>query len=166
MTRAFLGLGSNMGNKVENLMQAIQLLEENPALKVERIAGLYKTAPYGYLEQDWFLNTAVEVETSLSPRELLQTIHDVEQRLGRQRTIHWGPRTIDIDILTFGEYKVEEPDLTIPHKEIGKRAFVLIPLAELEPDLSIGSTTVKLALKTLQENEGKDTLGVTKYQGN
>lgn len=134
---AYIGLGSNLGDKEANLKKALELLDASPEVQVKKVASLYRTAPVGFTEQDWFLNTVVGVETSLSPHELLSLLLDIEERLGRVRTIRWGPRTVDLDLLLFGREEVNTPDLMIPHLRMSERAFVMVPLAELAPKLII-----------------------------
>lgn len=134
MTRVFLGLGSNLGNRLEYLQQAIGLLEESPGVMIVRVSSVYETEPVGFKEQGRFYNAVTEIETSLSPRDLLKLILDIELRLGRVRTRPWGPRTIDLDILLYGDEVIEEPDMIIPHPRMVERAFVLIPLLEIWPE--------------------------------
>ena len=133
----YLSLGSNLGDKANYLKEAYKLLGENPQIRVTGKSSLYETEPVGYTEQDFFLNGVIEIETSLEPNALLSITRNIENQLGRKRTIHWGPRTIDIDILTFNEEVINEPELIIPHREMHRRRFVLIPLAELNPALKI-----------------------------
>lgn len=129
--KTYLALGSNLGNRLENLHQAVAMLDDHPQIQVLEKAGIYETEPYGDVPQDDFLNTVISVETTLSPRKLLKYIHKVEKRLGRERLIHWGPRTIDIDILLMEGQTLTTPELTIPHVELTKRSFVLIPLQDI-----------------------------------
>ena len=137
MSRAFLGLGANLGNKEVALKQALALISASYRLKLTAYSSLYKTAPWGLTDQPAFLNAVAEVETELPPRQLLQICQGVEQALGRARDIHWGPRAIDIDILLYDNLTVDEADLKIPHPYLQQRAFVLIPLQELAPHLPL-----------------------------
>lgn len=137
LNTAYIGLGSNLGDKEANIKKALKLLEASPGVHVKRVASFYRTAPVGYTRQDWFLNTAAEVETDLKPHELLSHLLDIEERLGRVRTVHWGPRTIDLDLLIFGREEVNTPDLIVPHPRMSERAFVMVPLAELVPEFII-----------------------------
>jgi len=132
LSSVWLGLGSNVGDKRANLQAALERLACHAAIM--RVSSLYRTAPVGYLDQDWFLNAAVGVETSLSPLELLAVIHGIETRLGRVRTIANGPRTIDLDILLWDGMVLDSPELKIPHPRMHERLFVLAPLAEIAPD--------------------------------
>lgn len=133
-TTAYLSLGSNIGDRYWYLCEAIRLLE-SPDLTVIRKSGIYETAPRDLESQPWFLNLVIEVRTSLYPRQLLARALKVESRLGRKRTVRFGPRTVDIDILLFGQFVMETPELTIPHPRMCDRRFVLEPLAELAPNL-------------------------------
>ncbi len=126
---AYLGLGSNLGDCEDNLRQAISLLGERG--EITALSSVYETEPWGYTEQPSFLNMACGLQTALSPQQLLAVAQDVERRLGRMRTIRYGPRTIDVDILLYGDLVVDAPDLQIPHPGIPERAFVLAPLAEI-----------------------------------
>lgn len=137
MTRGFLGLGSNLGDRRAQLEAALAALARGPALEVRRVAGFYRTAPLGPVKQDWFLNTVAEIATELTPRALLERCQAVEHSLGRVRHEHWGPRTIDIDVLWLESGGVTEPDLTLPHPGIHLRSFVLAPLSELAPELQL-----------------------------
>ncbi len=136
-TTVYIGLGSNLGDKAANIKKALELLGDTPGIQVKKIASLYKTAPLYVTRQDWFLNTAAEIETDLTPRLLLTTLKDVEKKLDRTPTVRWGPRTIDLDILLFGAEKIEDEDLVIPHPRMIERAFVMAPLAEIAPHLCI-----------------------------
>lgn len=131
--RAFLGLGSNVGRRQQALSAAICALEDAQHLCVVRSASVYETEPIGVPDQPWFLNTAVEVCTGLSPRALLGRCKAVENQLGRRPSVRWGPREIDVDVLLYGQWLVREPDLWIPHPQMRHRKFVLAPLLELIP---------------------------------
>ena len=146
--RAFVGLGSNLGDRQEMLKQARQLLAALPGTTLAHASSLYVTAPVGGPEQDDYLNQVVELLTSLSPRELLKAIGRIEAGLGRERPVRWGPRSIDIDILWYDGSSLAEPDLEVPHPRLEERRFVLEPLAELAPDLVLPSgRTVEEALE-------------------
>lgn len=139
MTRVFVGLGSNQGDSFRLLQRAQTALDALPRTVVRRCSHFYRTAPVGQLDQPDFINAVVELETTLEPRALLRAMQSIENDLGRSRDPgrRWGPRTIDLDLLLFGQSVVHEPDLTVPHPRMGERAFVLEPLAELAPDLDI-----------------------------
>lgn len=134
MRRFFLGLGSNLGDREHNLAQAVCLLARTPGVLVRRRSSLYESAPVGPDQPD-FLNAALEVETELTPVQLLEVVKRIERELGRTPGPRWGPRTLDIDLLLADEI-VAEPQLQVPHLELHKRAFALIPLCELAPEAS------------------------------
>ena len=136
MADVYLGLGSNLGDKAANLREALRLLygARSAAIALLTVSSLYRTKPVGYVEQDWFLNAAVHIKTSLSPRELLTQLIEIECELGRVRTRRNGPRTIDLDILLWEDLVVNKDDLVIPHPRLHERLFVLEPLAEIAPD--------------------------------
>jgi 2-amino-4-hydroxy-6-hydroxymethyldihydropteridine diphosphokinase len=132
-TIAYIGIGSNVGDREANCRKAIELLAE--AGRVISVSSLYYTEPVGYKEQEDFINAVVSLETDLSARELLDACHAIEDRLGRKRTLRWGPRTIDLDILLYGDLMMSQPDLVIPHPLMATRKFVLAPLAEIAPEV-------------------------------
>lgn len=136
MAIAYIGLGSNLGRKKANIRKAVKLLDKKKDIKILKVSSLYETEPVGYVKQDWFVNACLKAETNLSPRQLLSVLKDIEKKLKRKRRfIKWGPRTIDLDILLYDNLRLKTKDLVIPHPEMHKRAFVLIPLMELEPNL-------------------------------
>ena len=130
----YLSLGSNIGDRLRYLTQATQLLSEHLHICVTKISSVYETSAWGLVDQDDFYNIVLEVETSLLPKELLEVCQKIESDLERTRKIHWGPRTIDIDILLYEGVQLREKFLTIPHKYLLERPFVTIPLAEIAPD--------------------------------
>ena len=132
-TQAFLALGSNLGDRLATLQRAVDLLAAVPGVEVVRSSRVYETEPVGPPQPD-YLNAVVEVRTSLAPGELLTACLGVEDALGRIRAERWGPRTVDVDVLTYGDRDVDEPDLTIPHPRMHERGFVLVPLLELTAD--------------------------------
>ena len=134
MKRIYLSLGSNIGDREANLRKAIEQLASQD-MRVLHTSRIYETEPVDYVDQAWFLNLVVEAETTLFPMQLLTRVGRVERDLGRKRTVRKGPRTIDIDILFYGAAVVETTRLEIPHPRIAERRFVLVPLAELAPDL-------------------------------
>ncbi len=149
--RVYLGLGSNLGDRAEMLVQARALLDADD-LQVVAASRVYESLPWGVVGQPPFLNQVLEVRTTLSPRELLTRCHDVEARLGRVRSTRWGPRTIDIDILVYGTLQVADPDLRIPHPQLRHRAFALVPLADLGAGLRVpGEGTVRSLLDALPD---------------
>ena len=134
MKTVFLGLGSNLGDREQILQAAVNALHTRD-LHVHRLSGVYETEPMEIRDQRWFLNLVAEARTDLFPRQLLARVARIEQALGRRRMLPKGPRTIDIDILFYGNFVVRMPALTIPHPRLAERRFVLAPLAELVPDL-------------------------------
>lgn len=133
MNVVYLSIGTNIGDRLANLQLAMKLLMENPAIHVEKISSIYETGAVGYTEQADFLNIAVKLETTLNPFEMLDVCQSVENELGRVREFRWGPRIIDLDILLFNQENIEAENLMIPHERMFERAFVLIPLTEIEP---------------------------------
>lgn len=131
--RVYLSIGSNMGDKKANLEFGIAQLESTENIKEIKVSSYIETEPYGVLLQDTFLNAAVEMQTLCSPEELLQLLHKIEADAGRERLIHWGPRTLDLDILFYDDLVMDSADLIIPHVDMANRSFVLEPLAELCP---------------------------------
>ncbi|NLL06114.1 MAG: 2-amino-4-hydroxy-6-hydroxymethyldihydropteridine diphosphokinase [Clostridiaceae bacterium] len=131
MYKVFLSLGSNLGDRENNLMEAIKKIKDMDEIKLTKVSNIYETEPVGYLEQGRFLNMAIKLLTKLAPLELLNKLQAVENLLMRTREIHWGPRTIDIDILMIDNLKMDTKELTVPHPRMLERAFVLVPLMEL-----------------------------------
>ncbi len=149
MARAYLGLGSNIGDKRAMIRDAVARMHAAPGVSVVRRSGDYRTPPWGDTDQDWFVNASVAVDTSLEPLDLLHACLRIERQLGRQRTRKWGPRMIDIDILDYEGRAVSGAELVLPHPFMLERAFVLVPLAEIAPDLVIAGTPVRAALDRL-----------------
>lgn len=135
MKRAYLGLGTNLGDRHGNLDRAVELLSVDPRLAVARRSAIYETEPRDVVDQPWFLNCVVEVETSMFPMQLLAHAQSVEREMGRSRRSDKGPRVIDIDILLYGSFAIKTPRLEVPHPRLTERRFALAPLAELAADL-------------------------------
>lgn len=150
MTRAFLGIGSNIGDTKKHIEDSINLLEEITNIRIIKISSYYETEPIGYTEQDWFLNIVVEIDTDLKPYELLQYCNEIEAILHRKRLIRWGPRTIDIDILLYDNFTSNDEKLIIPHPRMLERAFVMIPLQEIAPDLTIDGKNIDEIIEELK----------------
>jgi 2-amino-4-hydroxy-6-hydroxymethyldihydropteridine diphosphokinase len=131
---AYLGLGSNLGDRLANLQRAVELLAADPGVRVTASSRVWETDPVGGPEQPDYLNVVLRLETELAPHELLALAHHVEAELGRTREVRWGPRTIDVDLLLVGNAMLDDPSLTLPHPRMLERAFVLLPLLELDPD--------------------------------
>lgn len=127
----FIGVGSNLDNPAERCLEAFRRLSSVSGIKVLRRSSLYQTEPVGFTEQDWFVNTVIEIRTALSPRELLNALQRVEEGMGRVRGPRWGPRVIDLDILLYGQDVIQDEDLIVPHPLLHKRRFVLEPLCEI-----------------------------------
>ncbi len=134
MPRALIAFGGNVGDVEGNLRLALEALAALPGTRVVRVSGLYRTAPVGVVDQPAFVNGAAEVETALGPAELLRHLLDIEVGLGRVRDVRWGPRTVDLDLILYGEQVVSTPDLEVPHPRMHERGFVLVPLAEIAPE--------------------------------
>ena len=153
---AYLGLGSNLGLREDNLLRAIDLLR--PLVRVHCSSSVYQTAPWGYVEQPIFLNCVLEVTSTLAPHRLLDSVIGLEREMGRQRGARYGPRLIDVDILLYGNLNLDHSDLQIPHPRMHMRAFVLVPLAELAPNLNHPALNCSIAALAQRVN-GKE--GVT-----
>jgi len=137
VTIAYVGLGANLGSREETLRRAVELLGEADGVDVLAISKLRETEPVGVVDQPLFLNGAVAVETTRAPRELLDLLLGIERSLGRVREERWGPRTIDLDLLVYGDQMVDVPGLRVPHPHLHERRFALEPLAELHPHLEV-----------------------------
>lgn len=138
MVRAFVGIGSNLGDRESRLARAVERLDHSPGIRVVRRSRLHETEPVGIPDQPKFLNGVIELETDLEPRPLLEHLMAVEASLGRVRSPdvpRWGPRPIDLDLLIYGDLTIDEPDLHVPHPRLREREFVLLPLSELEPEM-------------------------------
>ena len=142
VVEASLGLGGNIGDVTGSFIYALRRLSDTPGVSLRRASSIYLTPPWGKLDQPSFLNMAAVVETNLPPRALLAVCLQIEHEMGRRRLEQWGPRTLDIDILTYGAATIDEPDLKTPHPRIAERAFVLAPLAEIAPYLRIADQEV------------------------
>lgn len=134
MARAFLSLGSNVGDRPAKLRRALDLLSSTPGITLMRVAGVYETEPVGVRDQPYFLNTVVEISTELEPGALLAAVKKVEKQIGRTPTYRWGPREIDVDLLQYDQVPLDTEELTLPHLRMKERLFVLLPLRELCPD--------------------------------
>jgi 2-amino-4-hydroxy-6-hydroxymethyldihydropteridine diphosphokinase len=148
---AYIGLGSNMGDKLGICRRAVEMLGK--AGHLIKVSSFYCTEPVGYANQEDFVNAVAEIETALSPAALLARCHVIEDALGRSRMVRWGPRTIDLDILLYGGQVIDDAELTIPHPLMATRAFVLIPLSEIAPEIvhPVLHTTVAQLLRDLRD---------------
>jgi 2-amino-4-hydroxy-6-hydroxymethyldihydropteridine diphosphokinase len=152
---AWIGLGSNLGKPATQLRAAIQKLEQTEGIELKRCSGFYRTAPWGNEDQDDFLNAVVVLDTTFQPHDLLKALLDIEQQMGRERSGEkWGPRCIDLDLLTYEDLLLKTTDLELPHPRMHLRAFVLQPLLELDPDFSIpGVGPAAACLSSLKQQQ-------------
>lgn len=134
MATAYIGLGSNIGDRAGNIQRALDMLNTTQDLDVLAVSSLYETEPEGYEDQAWFANAVAKVETALSPRELLGLLKEIEKTIGRRESVRWGPREIDLDLLLYDQLCLENSYITIPHPLMHQRAFVLVPMAEIAAD--------------------------------
>lgn len=149
----YIGLGSNLGNRLENIRKAIELMKEQ-GIEIVKESSIYETEPMGYKEQGWFLNSVVKGKTELSPKTLWKRLEKIEKLMGREREIKWGPRIIDLDILFYGDKILNGKELQIPHSELHKRRFVLVPLEEIAPELvhPVLNKSIRELLGELKDN--------------
>tara|TARA_B100001964_G_scaffold237742_1_gene301834 strand:+ start:1467 stop:1949 length:483 start_codon:yes stop_codon:yes gene_type:complete len=154
MTIAYIGLGSNMQSPKQQIKSAIKSISEIPEIQVLKVSSLYKSKPVGPQGQNDYINAVIKIETDFMPLELLDCMQDIENQHGRIRKEHWGPRILDLDILIFGKKIIQDKKLTIPHPEIEKRPFVLVPLAEIDSNCSIPG--IGLISDLLAVNNQKD----------
>lgn len=152
MKTAYLGLGSNLGNRRKYLTEAILALNSESGIRVEKISSVYETEPVGVIDQPDFLNFVVEVTTTLTARDLLTRCLQIEKTLGRVRAERWGPRTIDLDVLWYDGTTVNESGLVLPHPRMKERAFVLVPLAEIAPTLLVEGIRVDELISRLDQS--------------
>lgn len=150
---AIVALGSNLGDKAGNIARAIAALTARGDISLVAASANYRTAPWGNTDQDWFVNAAISVDTTLSPEALLARCLDVEQQLGRVRSEKWGPRVIDLDVIVYREVTMSTPDLVLPHPFMTERAFVLRPIADIAPDLVVKGRTVREWLASLPHDD-------------
>ena len=139
---AYLGLGGNVGDPAAAMAEALQRLDAHPDCRVTAVSKLYRTPPWGKTDQDWFFNAAAAVETTLSPHGLLDLCLDIERSMKRVRSERWGPRTLDMDILLFGDVTLADEQLTLPHPRMADRAFVLMPLADVAPHIDVQGRSI------------------------
>ncbi len=154
MTRTYLGLGANLGDPVAQLREAIARLRRS-GLDEVRVSPYYRTRPIGVTDQPWFVNAVLVGETRLEPEELLDLCLNVERDMGRVRKDRWGPRVIDVDLLFYGDTRLSTERLTLPHPRWSERGFVVKPLADIAPDLTIGGLRVSAALAALDTSDMK-----------
>lgn len=153
--RVFVGLGGNIGDPEIAMSAALKAFAASPDIDIVGVSSLYRTPPWGNLDQPDFLNAVAELRCKLSPHDLMNLCLEIEQNLKRSRGEKWGPRTIDLDIVAFGERTIDEPGLTVPHPRLHERAFVLMPMAEIAPDFEIGGLRVR-DLQRAVDTDGLD----------
>jgi 2-amino-4-hydroxy-6-hydroxymethyldihydropteridine diphosphokinase len=165
---AYIGIGSNLGDKVYQCQKAISEILKADHHKLLAKSSFFKTKPIGYTSQDWFVNGVIKIETDLEPLELLRLLKDTESRLGRKETFRWGPRAIDLDILLFDEQEIQMEGLQIPHPLLQERQFVLIPLAEIDRSLihPVLKKSIGELLENLTEDQGVEKLQLSAEFGN
>lgn len=159
MAVVYLGLGSNLGDREYALASACRLLDKHPAIVVQDVSSLYETAPVGVAAQGPFLNAVIRAQTDLRAESLLAVTQATESRMGREPGVKWGPRIIDIDILLYGSLVMQRPFLEVPHRSMGERLFVLVPLSELAPELVVPGQGAIAGLVAALGDQG----GVTRF---
>ncbi len=157
---AYLGIGSNLGDKIEQCRKAITEILAIHGHRLLTQSSFYKTQPMGYLAQDWFINGVIHIETDLEPLELLRKLKEIESKMGRKETVRWGPRAIDLDLLLYDDLVMKTEELEIPHPRLKDRQFVLIPLVEISPNLIHPSLkkTMRELLSEIQEDQGVEKI--------
>lgn len=157
--QAAIGLGGNIGDAAAAIAEALMRLDAHPDVTVAAVSSLYRTPPWGKTDQDWFFNACAVVRTTLRPVALLEACLDVEKAMKRQRLERWGPRTIDLDVLTYDKVTMETAELTLPHPRMTERGFVLLPLAEILPDHIVAGRSV------VDWAEAADAAGIERVDG-
>jgi 2-amino-4-hydroxy-6-hydroxymethyldihydropteridine diphosphokinase len=150
---AIIGLGSNVGDKTANISRAIEMLTDRDDIRLARSSRIYRTAPWGKLDQDWFANACIAVKTELSAEALLERCLGVEQLMKRVRVEHWGPRVIDVDVLIYRDQVSMNPSLMLPHPRIMERGFVLVPLMDIAPTLTIAGRAIADGLARVNHSD-------------
>jgi 2-amino-4-hydroxy-6-hydroxymethyldihydropteridine diphosphokinase len=159
---AYLSVGSNLADKLENCRSGIAALTRSPGIRLVAQSRIYRTEPVDYLDQDWFINYAVKIETDLTPDELLKHIKSIEQAAGRkQNAVRFGPRILDLDILLFDDVVRDEPGLTIPHPRMHKRRFVLRPICDIDPEII--HPILRRSMQVLLDNLDDREQGIIEY---
>ena len=155
MPLVYIGFGSNIGDRLAHIQDAIRALSKTEGITLQKISSIYKTDPVGYEAQAQFLNGVAAIQTNLPPLSLLYTLKNIETEVGRRHRIRWGPREIDLDILIYGDMCLQTEKLVIPHPEMHRRGFVLGPLAEIAPDLvhPVFQETVQTLLERLEDDK-------------
>lgn len=153
LNKVYLGLGGNVGDVKAVLMAALDALNKHPNISVKQLSNLYETPPWGDENQDWFLNACALIETSIQPLELLKFVKSLEVEFKREKSRKWGPRTLDIDLLVYEGVALKSETLTLPHPRISERAFVLVPLNDLAPNLLVNGKSVSKHLQLVDCDE-------------
>jgi len=155
---SLIGIGSNLGNPAQQCREALSKLAERPGIEGIAVSPLYRTSPVGRTDQPWFVNAVALIESTLTPEALLTALQEIEQAFGRMRDIRWGPRTLDLDILSYGDCVIELPQLAVPHPRMHERCFVLAPLNDVAPRWIhpvLGRTAAELLIELNREADGQ-----------
>jgi 2-amino-4-hydroxy-6-hydroxymethyldihydropteridine diphosphokinase len=158
---AYIGIGSNVGVQINKIDFAVELINENPYCEVISVSSIYESAPYGEIEQEDFFNAVIKIETLFEPKDLFHFLKSVENRVGRKLAIKWGPREIDLDILFYNDLIYSDEDITIPHKDLLNRDFVLVPLTEIAPDLIHPECNKKISEISIFQPKADESLNQT-----
>lgn len=159
MINAYIGLGSNLNHPLKQIEQALENLAEHPEIEIEEVSSFYGNPPMGPTDQPDYVNAVANITTTLSPTVLLDFLHSIEQKQHRQRIIKWGPRTIDLDILLYGEQQIDLPNLVVPHPGLMQRVFVVLPLLEIAPNLMLPN---QIHLKNVAEQFDEKLLTIVR----
>ena len=158
----YIGIGANLGDREKTLQEATDILNAKPEIAVVATSAVYETAPIGVVDQPYFLNAVLQIHTSLSARSLLNCLLATERKFGRVRETRWGPRTLDLDILLYRDAIINQPGLQVPHPHLHERAFVLVPLCDLKPDLKhpVLGQSIQFLTKSLNKGTSAHALGM------
>jgi 2-amino-4-hydroxy-6-hydroxymethyldihydropteridine diphosphokinase len=156
---AYLGLGANLGDREASILAVLAALDSLPTIEVTAVSSLYETVPVGMTDQPDFLNAVAQIQTSLRPEQLLQAVLHLETERGRVRNQRWGPRVIDVDILVYGDQSITLPGLTVPHPRLEERAFALVPLAEVAPEMVLPGRTAPVKIRAEELRRSGNILG-------
>ena len=149
---SLIALGSNIGDKIGTIRNAVAAVARLPGTRITACSAIYRTPPWGMTEQDWFANAVIRVATMLPPMDLLESCLAIEAAMGRIRRVRWGPRVIDLDLLSHGSSQIDSPRLVLPHPRIAERAFVLIPLRDVAPDFQLNGQSIEAMLRDLDSS--------------